>query len=663
VPGGRLDDRDGSRPPRDDAADVGAARDLTASLRRGYARYQAAIAATAVARRLLDRRRERSPWRDVAIAGIVAGAVGSVVTARRPVEDAAAAWWDALTSAGASAAGLVAGPVATSPGTWPAASREASALAQWTSAGVSLLGPDGPDRFARLAVIAAPYLVWPRGRRSLRRSRRLYEAATALATFGLSGRLIVTTLRSTAAAVDERAEQVVTTRAKVAALAEQARLREVVIAETADRLRAVRAELRRDRSSAAARARDEEQRLRAWLSEEGADDPVLATATATAPTVEATETARRVGRFAATAESVLRAGAAAQLVVETATARRPTTARLLAATAVGHAAWSCRRLLADGDRAPVVAADLGVLALCGVLEVVESGRGWEPGWTRGYTEALFAATGCVHDDRRLGTLAVAGVATVSAATTLPLPSDGTSRVLAAAERSASAALSAAVGRWFVRLVDELGSRLTDATEQLAAARAAAAAEQIRRDAQHLLHDAALQVLLWVQKPDLSDEQLLAWLDREIEHLDRAAAGSTEAPELARGLDELVRGFELLGLTADVAIVGDVAALPPEVGAAVLEVCNEALANVLRHSHDRTPAVRLTADADRLTVEVVNRTDPPVGPIVVGTGSRAMADRVAAVGGEIEMGPTSHGFRVRARLPVRSVPGYGVAGSP
>ncbi|UDY37544.1 sensor histidine kinase [Dermatobacter hominis] len=635
----------------DRTADVGAVRDMSASLRRGYARYQVAIATTAVARRVLDRDAERSPWRDAAIAAIAAGAAGSVVSARlRPADDEVTAWWDALASAGASASGLVAAPVATTPGAWPAASREASAMAQWASAGASLLGGDGPGRAARLAAIAAPYVLWPRGRRSLRRSRRLYEAAAALAVFGISGRTIVGILRSTAAAVDQRSEQVVAERAEVATLEEQARVREVVIAETAARLRSVRRDLTTDRPAAEARARAEERRLRSWLTEEGSGDPALATATA-GPATDAADAARRIARFGTIAESVLRSGAAAQLVVEAATARRPMSARLLAAAGVGHAAWSCWRLLGSRSRGPVVAADLGVLGLCGALEVVESRRGWEPGWTRGYSEALFAATGCVPDDRRLGRAAVVGVAAVSGAATLALPADGPPRALAAAERSASAAMSAALGHWFARLVTELGGRMTTATEQLAAVRSAAAAEQIRRDAQYLLHDSALQVLLWVQKPDLSDEQLLAWLDREVDHLERAAAGSIEAPGLATGLDELVRGFRLLGLTAVASLDGDVAPVSTAVGAAALDVCNEGLANVLRHSSDRSPVVRLAAAGDELTVVVTNRVDEPVLDVVAGTGTRAMTDRARAVGGTLEVGPVPDGFRVVARFPL------------
>jgi hypothetical protein len=641
-------------PGPDATNDVGAVHDMSASLRRGYSRYQVAIAGTAVARRVLDRDAGRSPWRDAAIAALVAGAAGSVVGARtRPAEDELGAWWDALASAGASAAGLVAAPIAPTAGAWPAAYREASAMAQWASAGASMLGGAGAGRAARLALIAAPYLAWPKGRRSLRGSRRLGEAAAALAVFGVAGRTIVGVLRSTATAVDERSAQVVAERAEVATLEEDTRVRAVVIAETATRLRSVRHELVADRALAGRRADEEERRLRRWLGEDGTSDPAKAVPAgrpAPATGVGAIDAARRIARFGTVAESVLRAGAGAQLVVETATARRPPSARVLAAIGAGHAMWSCRRLLAEQGRPRrrMVMADLGVLTLCGALEVLESRRGWEPGWTRGYSEALFAATGCVPDDRPLGTAAVVGVAAVSGAAALALPA-GRAPGLMALERSASAATSAALGHWFARLVTELGGRMTTATEQLAAVRSAAAAERIRREAQYLLHDSALQVLLWVQKPDLTEDQLLAWLDREIERLERAAAGSVDAPGLRTGLDELVRGFRLLGLEASMSIVGDVASVPAAVAASTLDVCNECLANVLRHSSDRAPTVDVSAGDDALTLVVRNRVDIPVTRVVAGTGTRAMSDRAAAAGGDLDLGPTPDGFRVSVRF--------------
>jgi hypothetical protein len=645
-------DRGSSVAPRQPTTPEGAVHDMQASLRRGYARYQVAIAATAAVRRIVDRHDQPSHWRDVAIGVLAAEAAASALTGRRPPDEPVPAWWDAAASAAASVAGLAAGGAVPGSGVWPAASREASAMAQWASAGANLLGTDGPDRAVRLALIGAPYVVWPTGRRTLRRSRLLPEAAVALAVFAASGRVLVGVLRSTAADVDERSAQVVAERAEVATLDQEAILRNVVIAETATRLRQVREQLGSDRPAAAASARREETRLRAWLAEQ--DDPV-GTATAPPSTTPPVDAAPRLARFLAASESVLRSGAAAQLVFEAAARRRPHTATALAAVAAGHAAWSCRRLLArePANRRPMVAADLAVLALCGVLEAVESRRGHEPGWTRGFSEALFAATGGVADDRELAAIAVAGVGAVAGLGSLAVADASHDRLLRAAERSASAGVSAALAHWFADLVTDLGDRLTAATEQLAAVRAAAVAAEVRRNGQYFLHDSALQVLLWVQKPDLTDAQLRTWLDREIARLDEATVGAVRTPDLTAGLDDLVRGFRLLGLEADAVVGGDARRVPPELTGSVLEVCNECLANALRHSPDRSPSVRIDVGTAAVTVEVVNRTDATehVPVVVAGTGTRAMADRVAAVGGRIDVQPSAGRFVVRAVLPL------------
>ena len=93
-----------------------------------------------------------------------------------------------------------------------------------------------------------------------------------------------------------------------------------------------------------------------------------------------------------------------------------------------------------------------------------------------------------------------------------------------------------------------------------------------------------------------------------------------------------------------------AAVTPVVGTAAYRVVQEALTNVLRHSHAREVRVVVTArPAGELAVEV---TDP--GPAVqqsvwgAGVGLRGMAERVTATGGRLETGPTgAGGFRVAA----------------
>jgi hypothetical protein len=638
-----------------------AVADLYASLHQGYARYELAIAGAGLARRFRWKDEHPSRARDVAVGLLAAHAVASVVLSeRRTAQRDSTAWMDAGASAAASVVSLTAGS-AMGPvhGVWPASIAGAPSVAQWSSAGASLLGRRGKSRAARLAVVAAPYLLWPRGRRWLRDSGLLGETTIALVVFAATGRLLVSGLRSTADRIDRRAAQLVTEREVVAALEQDALIRDSVIAGTAARLRTIRESLVADRSLAAAQARREEHELRSWLRQHGdAVQGKAADPSDPVPSADTAETAEGLERFLEVSESLLRAGAAAQLLFEVSSQKRPRSAGFLALSAVAHAAWSCWQINASAPikRNRVVASDLAVLALASGIDVAESRRGWEPGWTRGYTQAMSAATGAIGEDTTLAVLAAAGVGAISALSVIAGGGDPQARRAPAVEKAAYAASITWLTHWFAVLVGGQAERLSRTTAQLAAVRASAAADAVRLNNQYFLHDSALQVLLWLQKPDLSDEQLLAWLDREIPRLETAAAGEVtpEPRDLRRELEQLLNGFELLGLHPDVRLAEALPGLPVPVVKCTLDICNEGLANVLKHSTDTEPTIRLTANEDWLTLRITNTLEdsgPTTAP-VPGTGSGAMVDRASGIGGSVELRPDRSSFEVRARLPVR-----------
>jgi len=87
-----------------------------------------------------------------------------------------------------------------------------------------------------------------------------------------------------------------------------------------------------------------------------------------------------------------------------------------------------------------------------------------------------------------------------------------------------------------------------------------------------------------------------------------------------------------------------------VGLTAYRVVQEALTNVTRHAGSGAVAtVSVTRTARQLTIEVsddgVGIQRPP------GRGLRGMRERVAAVGGSLEAGPSGEGWRVRAMMPV------------
>jgi signal transduction histidine kinase len=91
-------------------------------------------------------------------------------------------------------------------------------------------------------------------------------------------------------------------------------------------------------------------------------------------------------------------------------------------------------------------------------------------------------------------------------------------------------------------------------------------------------------------------------------------------------------------------------LPPAVETAVYFVVAEALTNVAKYAHARSAAITLTRAAGELAVEVA---DDGLGgaDAANGSGLRGLTDRVAALGGQLELeSPPGGGTRVRARIP-------------
>ena len=135
-----------------------------------------------------------------------------------------------------------------------------------------------------------------------------------------------------------------------------------------------------------------------------------------------------------------------------------------------------------------------------------------------------------------------------------------------------------------------------------------------------------------------------------------ADGAPRAPAPGLdALDALVERTSAAGLMVTVEVTGAARPLPAAVGLAAYRIVQEALTNVTRHAgRPVTATVRLDYAPDQLTVEVTD--DGPGAEDASGTGSGllGMAERAAALGGQLDAGPRpGGGFRVAARLPVRA----------
>jgi signal transduction histidine kinase len=126
-----------------------------------------------------------------------------------------------------------------------------------------------------------------------------------------------------------------------------------------------------------------------------------------------------------------------------------------------------------------------------------------------------------------------------------------------------------------------------------------------------------------------------------------------APALnLESLPGLIENARAAGLRADAQVAIDGATVPAAIGGAAFRIVQEALTNVLRHAEASSALVRVAARSDVLTIEVTDNGRTHTTGEAPGHGLRGMAERAAAVGGHLDVGPCKQGgWRVCAELPL------------
>jgi signal transduction histidine kinase len=213
-----------------------------------------------------------------------------------------------------------------------------------------------------------------------------------------------------------------------------------------------------------------------------------------------------------------------------------------------------------------------------------------------------------------------------------------------------------------RLQAELRVQLAEV--QASRARIVAAGDAERRRVERDLHDGAQQrfvtmaLALQLARSRLDDgaTEVAEMLDRAGTELER---GLAELRELARGIHPTVLTED--GLAAAVGALADRSAVPlaisvPDrrfdaaVEATAYYVVAESLTNFAKYAQGATAAVSVADDDGSLRVEV--RDDGPGGAVAYpGSGLQGLADRVAAVGGQLTVhSPPGGGTVIRAVIP-------------
>lgn len=138
-------------------------------------------------------------------------------------------------------------------------------------------------------------------------------------------------------------------------------------------------------------------------------------------------------------------------------------------------------------------------------------------------------------------------------------------------------------------------------------------------------------------------------------LRRLAAGIHPAILTNRGLGAALDHLAMR-LPLPVSVVDEIGErLPASVEASLYFVVSEALTNVVKHAHASHASVRIAADNGHLVLEV---SDDGVGGAQIGggTGLSGLADRIAALDGELAVSSTpSSGTTLRAEVRLRPEP--------
>jgi PAS domain S-box-containing protein len=191
----------------------------------------------------------------------------------------------------------------------------------------------------------------------------------------------------------------------------------------------------------------------------------------------------------------------------------------------------------------------------------------------------------------------------------------------------------------------------------------AAREQLTRD----LHDGAQQqfvsALLTFQLAErkaAADPEAATQLRREA--MDQTRAGIAQLRDLAAGIHPGIltdRGLgaavEALASRLPVPVTVDDALarrLPTPVEASLYFFVSEALTNAVKHASAGHVRVRIAIEGDRLDVEVGDDGVGGAAPTAAGTGLAGLADRIAALDGELVISsPPGGGTTLRAAVPV------------
>ncbi|MEU2668202.1 histidine kinase [Streptomyces sp. NPDC007164] len=218
----------------------------------------------------------------------------------------------------------------------------------------------------------------------------------------------------------------------------------------------------------------------------------------------------------------------------------------------------------------------------------------------------------------------------------PTPQD---RLAAAERRAADLAVRNRLAR---ELHDSVGHALSAVTLQAGAAR------RVLDSDPEFVREALTAIEATTRRTVGELDSVLGLLRSGEEHRTSTATGPA--------LDALDGLLEHCGVPVSCAVRGDTGTVPAAVSREAYRIVQEGLSNALRHGGRGVPVeLRITVRAAELAVTM----DSPLPERAAavrpggGRGLRGIAERVVLLGGRAESGPHDGGWRLTARLPLRT----------
>ncbi|MEO6997504.1 MAG: histidine kinase [Terracoccus sp.] len=300
-------------------------------------------------------------------------------------------------------------------------------------------------------------------------------------------------------------------------------------------------------------------------------------------------------------------------------------------------------------------AGLAALLMTCAATTLAFGEHWHTPWQL----AAIVTAVVVRWPRVVGGVVV--VAGLAVAATARAGADGTT-MWTLAEVTLLAGLVSAV---FVRLVSTIAT-LESTRRQVAELAVAAERDRVSRDLHDLLGHTLSVIVVKAQavrRLVATDPAAVVEHAQDIETIGRQALSEVReavddlrTSRLCTELGQARRALAAGGVEASV--VGESVALPPAVDEVFGWVVREGTANVLRHSEASRCGLRVSREGESFALDMVDDGARKFDPAAPEPGSRTggidgLRARVTALGGRLDAGPSSMGFRLRATVPVAS----------